>query len=300
MRKKKLKTLVFINKGFVLISIVAPIHNRFDREEILKHLDPQKKLELERVLRGSINRIAEGNIENIFKQIVIFFIYIRLIDFKVELYNKNSQYVINELYSEIFMKSCVEQPHLQQMIFASNACLLSALFNLLEDVFLADFMRKLIISFKQNFAEELKEADTFKEEDGERPAVYKTRNAVLVFCFLYDFDILNEDFIQEVLLYLADHLNNDTISHISTIIQNSGYKIRQNNPASIKMILDYLRGKYEEKKQSQGEKEGQLTKKMDFMFLNINDLKHNKKINNDAQDRLTFLLNWLKRSVISK
>lgn len=45
---------------------------RFDREELLKHLDPQKKLELERVLRGSINRVAEGNIESIFKQLVLF------------------------------------------------------------------------------------------------------------------------------------------------------------------------------------------------------------------------------------
>lgn len=44
---------------------------RFDREELLKHLDPQKKLELERILRGSINRVAEGNIESIFKQLVL-------------------------------------------------------------------------------------------------------------------------------------------------------------------------------------------------------------------------------------
>lgn len=133
------------------------------------------------------------------------------------------------------MKSCVEQPHLQQMIFASNACLLAAIFNLLEDVFLSDFMRKIIISFKQNFAEELKESDTINDDEGLRPAVYKTRNALLIFCFLYDFDILNEDFMQEVILYLADHLNNDTITHISTIIQNAGYKIRQNNPGSIKV-----------------------------------------------------------------
>lgn len=43
---------------------------RFKREEVLEFLDPQKKVELERVLRGFINRVAESNIESIFKQLV--------------------------------------------------------------------------------------------------------------------------------------------------------------------------------------------------------------------------------------
>jgi hypothetical protein len=65
------KRKVLIGEVFIVIKIaVAKRNTRFDREEILKHLDPQKKIELERILRGSINRIAEGNIENIFKQIV--------------------------------------------------------------------------------------------------------------------------------------------------------------------------------------------------------------------------------------
>ena len=44
----------------------------FKREDILKHLEPEKKLELEKTLRGSINRVAEGNLESIFKQMVLY------------------------------------------------------------------------------------------------------------------------------------------------------------------------------------------------------------------------------------
>ena len=64
--------------------------------------------------------------------------------------------------------------------------------------------------------------------------------------------------------------------------------------------MEHIRVKYDEKKQKEAGSEAQLSKKMDFMFMNINDLKYNKKVTNDAQDRLAFLLNWLKKSVISK
>ena len=64
--------------------------------------------------------------------------------------------------------------------------------------------------------------------------------------------------------------------------------------------MDHIKNKFDEKKLKEKDSELQLTKKMDFIFMNINDLKHNKKIINDSQDRLTFLVNWLKKNVISK
>ena len=64
--------------------------------------------------------------------------------------------------------------------------------------------------------------------------------------------------------------------------------------------MEYIQKKYEEKKVAEAEKAGQLSKKMEFIFMNINDLKHNKKMINDIQDKLTFLVGWLKKSVTSK
>jgi hypothetical protein len=34
--------------------------------------------------------------------------------------------------------------------------------------------------------------------------------------------------------------------------------------------------------------------------MTLNDLKSNKKINNDPIERLNFLLNWFKKSIITK
>ena len=146
------------------------------------------------------------------------------------------KYVINELYSEILMKSCVEQPHVLQLILATNACLLAALYHLLGDDFLADFIRKFILVFRENLPNEAQKGNNEQVSEGERSQVYKTRNVILMFCFLYDFETLNEDFMQHILLHIADNLNEDTISYILTIIQNSGFKIRQNSPGSIKVI----------------------------------------------------------------
>jgi hypothetical protein len=39
---------------------------------------------------------------------------------------------------------------------------------------------------------------------------------------------------------------------------------------------------------------------MDIMFLNLNDLKHNKKLANDVQERLEFLTTWMKRALSQK
>ena len=134
------------------------------------------------------------------------------------------------------MKSCVEQPHVLQLILATNACMLSGLFHLLGDDFLADFIRKFFLVFRENFPKVLdKSLSQNVESEGERPEIYKTRNVVLMLCFLYDFDALNEDFMQHLLFYIANNLSDDTIAYLGIVIQNSGYKIRQNNPTAVKV-----------------------------------------------------------------
>ena len=56
--------------------------------------------------------------------------------------------------------------------------------------------------------------------------------------------------------------------------------------------------KYQNKRQEQ-QGEG-CSKKMEFLMMNLNDIKTNKKLPNDAKDRLEFLSNWLQRNVIKK
>jgi len=165
---------------------------------------------------------------------------------------------------------------------------------------LADFIRKFIIILRENFPKNLDKTRAPGESEGEKPEIFKTRNVLLLLCFLYDFDALNEDFMQQTIFYIANNLNEDTIAYLGTVIQNCGYKIRQNNPIAIKVIMEYIQAKYDQKKINEEEKAGQLSKKMEFIFLNINDLKHNKKMINDIQDKLTFLVGWLKKSVVSK
>ena len=121
------------------------------------------------------------------------------------------------------------------MIIATNASLLAGLFHLLDDAFLAEFIRKLTIILKENLETDPNSQEA-QDTEGQRPEFFRSRNIILLLCFLYDFDVLNEDFMQDIILYLADRLNEDTVAHILTIIQNSGFKIRQNSPGSIKVI----------------------------------------------------------------
>ena len=130
------------------------------------------------------------------------------------------------------MKSCVEQPHVLQMILATNACLIAALYHFLGDDFLADFIRKLIICLRENVDNQPE--STNAEESG--PGNYKLKNTVLILCYLYDFDVLHDEFLGELVVYLADHLNEESINVIMSIIQNAGFKIRQTSPGSIKVI----------------------------------------------------------------
>jgi hypothetical protein len=203
------------------------------------------------------------------------------------------------------MKSCIEQSHVLHQILATNSCLLAALYQILGDDFLADFLRKLILTLRANI--------DFKGEavgDMEASNNYRLKNTLAVLSFLYSFDILHDEFIQEVVVYLADNFSEDNVAQIQSIIQHAGYKVRQASPGSIKvkryflnfndkLIVDYTKRKYEEFKLAKGDTTN-LSKKMEFMLLNLSDIKHNKKLANDAQDRLNFLTNWLKKALAGK
>ena len=111
-----------------------------------------------------------------------------------------------------------------QMIMAANACLISALYKILYDDFLADFIRKFIDIIRDNV--------DFGTDSQKRT---KVKNTVVFLSLLYDFEILHEDFLGELVVYISDHLNEDMIDIIQLVISNAGFKIRENSPGSIKV-----------------------------------------------------------------
>jgi hypothetical protein len=63
----------------------------------------------------------------------------------------------------------------------------------------------------------------------------------MILAYLYDFGSLTGDFISDFVRYLAGQLNAHHIEYLYVIIQKIGIKIRQNDPAVLKDIIEILK-----------------------------------------------------------
>lgn len=108
---------------------------------------------------------------------------------------------------------------------------------------------------------------------------------------LYLFEVLQVNFIFDYLAYLLENLDQQILDLIMITIQNTGNRLRRENPKFLKQFIDKVKETIKP----------ELTNTKTNLLLEIlNDLKLNKNIRNDPTQSLEFLNNWLKRGVILK
>jgi nucleolar MIF4G domain-containing protein 1 len=130
------------------------------------------------------------------------------------------------------------------------------------------------------------------------------KNITLVVSNWFLLESVGFDFVKEYILNLLEHISPEVIESIISLIQYCGRKIRSENPGNLKIIIDQIKEKVAED-QSSGIKihiyliiDEQQKSKINFLVMTLNDLKANKKLNNDPSVRLEFIINWLKKNVI--
>lgn len=116
---------------------------------------------------------------------------------------------------------------------------------------------------------------------------------IQVFCHFYIFNSVSIDFIRGIFDDLIKEISESDIELLIVLVNFCGHKIRSDSPAALKHIVSNVKSSIEKYQSTKSEH----SKKIDFILINLNDIKMNKKIKNNPIERLQYLINWLKKSV---
>ncbi len=122
------------------------------------------------------------------------------------------------------------------------------------------------------------------------------RNIVLIFGNLYIFDSVSCDFVKSLIEYFCKNLNDQVLELTLLLIQNTGSKIRSDNPRILKDLITLIK----EASDQYTKVNNFQTKKQEFILQTLNDIKLNKRIKADPIEKLNFLINWVKKNVIHR
>lgn len=171
---------------------------------------------------------------------------------------------------------------------ACTCCFTVGLYQVYGNPFFSEIMKKIIEKFKLISIEN---SDNLKEN------IFKLKNISLIFSYFYLFDSITLDFVFEFITSLLQKIDNDMIEILLTIIQNTGLKIRKDNPKLLKDMIDQIKTAFDRYK---NENSIQGFEKGDFLLMILNDIKLNKNIKNNPFETLSFLLSWSKKNVLQK
>ncbi len=112
-----------------------------------------------------------------------------------------------------------------------------------------------------------------------------------VFSLIYLFECLQVDFIFDYLAFLLENIDEKIIDLIMLTIQNTGNKLRRENPKFLKEFIEKVKETI---------KPELINTKTNLLLEILHDIRMNKNIRNDPTQSLEFLYNWLKKEVIVK
>lgn len=119
-----------------------------------------------------------------------------------------------------------------------------------------------------------------------------SKSYISVWCYLYYFDSFGANMMIGLINYLSDKLTEATLELLIIIFNLVGFKIRKDEPGVLKNIIEKIREKGKILKTD--------NKRMVFMLETLTNIKNNKKMINQTEDRLKFLKTWIKKTIGKK
>ena len=225
------------------------------QEEVPKYRPTVIQADPSKKLTSLLNRLSDQNIEPITTQIS-------------ELYKSNSHNILNDSLWNFF-KTSFSQPSIPPQLLAAYAAGVSALGKLVGREVNAFVLDKLYKSLS-----------------------ISDKNYIAFWCYLYYFEAIGSLLVSGLVKFLGENLNEDNLEYLIGVFNICGFKLRKDDPAALKEVIDLL--------QSKAKKVQVENKRMEFMLETLTNIKHNKKKSNPVEERLKPLKTWLKKTVTSK
>ena len=230
-------------------------------------------------LTSLLNKIAESNLSfilpAIFSKISTFFDSYQDKD-KI---SKNK--TIYDIISQILIKTII-YPQVINLPIMSCICTFISLLHFVK------FGQSFLIFFIKKCLDEL---NYLKNEDN-KIEKYKYKNFIFLIIHLYIFENINSVFIYDLIKFLIDNFNESNSEYLLLLLSYTGINIRKENPSNLKDIITLINIKYNNIKISKDENS---TEKIKYIIDMINDIKQNKYLKFNLQEKFNFFKEVLKK-----
>ena len=230
-------------------------------------------------LTSLLNKIAESNLSlilpAIFSKISTFFDSYQDKD-KI---SKNK--TIYDIISQILIKTII-YPQVINLPIMSCICTFISLLHFVK------FGQSFLIFFIKKCLDEL---NYLKNEDN-KIEKYKYKNFIFLIIHLYIFENINSVFIYDLIKFLIDNFNESNSEYLLLLLSYTGINIRKENPSNLKDIITLINIKYNNIRISKDEN---TTEKIKYIIDMINDIKQNKYLKFNLQEKFNFFKEVLKK-----
>ena len=249
---------------------------------ITKEIRQQNDLlitQFKKELTSLLNKVAESNLSLILP--AIFSKISSFLDSYQENNNQLKTKLIYEIISEILIKTIINQ----QII---NLPIISCICTLISLLHFIKFGQSFLFFFIKKCLEELNNFDMDKTVEK-----YKYKNFIFIVIHLYIFENINSVFIYDLIKYLIDNFNENNSEYLLLLLSYTGINIRKENPTNLKDIVTLINKKYNDIKITNNSTE---TEKIKYIIDMINDIKQNKYLKFNLQEKFNFFKELIKKN----
>jgi len=261
--------------------------NKEKKEIIITKEMRQQNTELiqqfKKELTSLLNKVAESNLSLIIP--AIFNKISSFTDSYKENDNKSKTKILYEILSEIFIKTIVN-PQVINLPIVSCICSIISLLHFIK------FGQSFLFFFLKKCLEELNFSN-IKENNNIIKEKYKYKNFFFIVIHLYLFENINSVFVYDLIKYLIDNFNENNSEYLLLLLSYTGINIRKENPANLNDIITLINKKYNDMKISE---EKNSTEKIKYIIDMINDIKQNKYLKFNLQEKFNFFKEIIKKN----
>ena len=224
-------------------------------------------------LTSLLNKIAESNLALILQAI-----FDKITAFMEAYQNKKSKIETTyRIITEVLIKTILYQQVINLPII-SCICTFTSLLHYIK------FGQSFICYFIKKSLEELNNLNPIKDKEKEIEK-YKYKNFIFIIIHLYIFENINSVFIYDLIRYFIDNFNENNSEYLLLLLSYTGISIRKENPSNLKDIIVLINMKYNNLKLT---KDTNTTDKMKYIIDMINDIKQNKYLKFNLQEKFNF------------
>jgi nucleolar MIF4G domain-containing protein 1 len=216
--------------------------------------ESESLVRLRRQIQGLVNRLTETNLISILGEIE-------------KLYRDNPRQHVTSTLVDLLLTSVCEPSNLPDTLIILPAGFIAAVYKIIGTDFGAQVIQRIVELFEEHYTHATRVlengADAAKQTK-------ETSNLITLLSELYNFQVIGSNLIYDYIKLFLSTLSELNTELLLKIIRTSGPQLRQDDPSSLKDIVNMLRPAIEKVG------EANMSVRTKFMIETINDLKNNK------------------------